>query len=104
MFKLKQDKDEKLSDYYDKMKAFSSQVKKYLPDNVLHEFIEGLDVYKKAGPAEQLLMKQGGWKCLVAFGFLYNSDCEKYGKQLKDYKTDYANNLDHFPEDFGQYA
>ena len=44
-------------------------------------------------------MKQGGWKRLVAFGFLYNSDREKYGKLLKDYKTDYANNLDHFPED-----
>ena len=44
-------------------------------------------------------MKQGGWKRLVAFGFLYNSDHEKYGKLLKDYKSDYANNLDHFPED-----
>ena len=47
-------------------------------------------------------MKQGGWKRLVAFGFLYNSDRDKYGKLLKDYKSDYANyanNLDHFPED-----
>ena len=44
-------------------------------------------------------MKQGGWKRLVAFGFLYNSDREKYGRLLKDYKSDYANNLDHFPED-----
>ena len=44
-------------------------------------------------------MKQGGWKRLVAFGFLYNSDCEKYGRLLKDYKEAYANNLDHFPED-----
>ena len=30
LFKLKQEKEEKLSDYYDKMKAFSVQVKKYL--------------------------------------------------------------------------
>ena len=44
-------------------------------------------------------MKQGGKKRLVAFGFLYNSDCENYGKLLKDYKLDYANNFDHFPED-----
>ena len=29
LFKLKQEKEEKLSDYYDKMKAFSVQVKKY---------------------------------------------------------------------------
>ena len=99
MFKLKQDKDEKLSDYYDKRKAFSSQVKKYLPNDVLHKFVGGLDVYKKADPADQLLMKQGGWKHLVAFGFLYNSDCKKYGKLLKDYNLDFANNLDHFPED-----
>ena len=38
LFKLKQEKEEKLSDYYDKMKAFSVQVKKYLPDEVLHTF------------------------------------------------------------------
>ena len=62
------------------MKAFSSQVKKYLPNDVLHQFVESLEVYKKANASEQLLMKQGGWKRLVAFGFLYNSDREKYGK------------------------
>ena len=99
MFKLKQGKDENLADYYDKMKAFSSQVKKYLPNDVSHQFVESLEVYKKANVAEQLLMKQGGWKRLVSFGFLYNSDCEKYGKLLKDYKTDYTINFDHFPED-----
>ena len=46
LFKLKQEKEEKLSDYYDKMKAFSVQVKKYLPDDVLHQFMKGLDSYK----------------------------------------------------------
>ena len=46
LFKLKQEKEEKLSDYYDKMKAFSIQVKKYLPDDVLHQFMKGLDSYK----------------------------------------------------------
>ena len=40
LFKLKQEKEEKLSDYYDKMKAFSVQVKKYLPDDALHKFVE----------------------------------------------------------------
>ena len=45
LFKLKQEKEEKLSDYYDKMKAFSVQVKKYLPDIVLDQFTEGLDTY-----------------------------------------------------------
>ena len=45
LFKLKQEKEEKLSDYYDKMKAFSIQVKKYLPDEVLHQFMKGLDSY-----------------------------------------------------------
>ena len=44
LIKLKQVKEEKLSDYYDKMKAFSVQVKKYLPDDALHKFVEGLDV------------------------------------------------------------
>ena len=70
-------------------------MKKYLPNDMLHQFVESLKVYKKATAS----MKQRGWKLLVAFGFLYNSDCEKYGNLLKDYKSDYANNLDHFPED-----
>ena len=47
LFKLKQEKEEKLSDYYDKMKAFSVQVKKYLPDDVLYQFMTGLDSYKE---------------------------------------------------------
>ena len=68
------------------MKAFSSQVKKYLPNDVLHQFVKNSEVYKKASESEQSHMKQGGWKRLVAFGFLYNSDREKYGKLLKDYK------------------
>ena len=38
LFKLKQEKEEKLSDYYDKMKAFSVQLKKDLPDDTLHKF------------------------------------------------------------------
>ena len=59
MFKLKMEKDEKLVDYYDKMKAFSSQVKKYLPNDVLHQFVESLEVYKKASASEQSHMKQG---------------------------------------------
>ena len=79
MFKLKQGKDENLADYFDKMNAFSSQVKQNLPNNVLHQFVESLEAYKKANASEQSNMKQGGWKRLVAFGFLYNSDCEKYG-------------------------
>ena len=99
MFKLKQEKDEKLADYYDIMKVFSSQVKKYLPNNMMYQFVESLEVHKKASASEQLHMKQVGWKRLVAFGFLYNSDCDKYGKLLKDYKEAYANILDHFPED-----
>ena len=100
MFKLKQDKDEKLSEYFDKMKAFSAQVKKYLPDDALSKFIEGLDAYKsEADSVVKSEMKKGAWKRLVAFGFLYNSDREKYGKLLKDYKTDYANKSDNFPVD-----
>ena len=74
-------------------------MRKYLQNDVLHQFDESLEVYKKASASEQSHMKQGGWKRLVAFGLLYNSDCEKYGKLLKDYKSDYANNLDHFPKD-----
>ena len=43
LFKLKQENP----DFYDKMKTFSVQVKKYLPDDVLHQFMNGLDIYKK---------------------------------------------------------
>ena len=54
MFKLKQEEDEKLANYYDKMKAFSSQVEMYLPNDVLHQFVESLEVYKKASAFEQI--------------------------------------------------
>ena len=60
MIKLKQEKDENLADYYDKMKAFSSQVKKYLPNDVLHQFVESLEVCKKASASEQSFIKQRG--------------------------------------------
>ena len=101
LFKLKQEKEEKLSDYYDKMKAFSVQVKKYLPDEVLHQFVEGLDMYQKekSYPGKQKEMKKGAWNQLIALGFLYNSDCERYGKLLKDYQTDFADCTDNFPKD-----
>ena len=67
------------------MKAFSVQVKKYLPDDALHKFVEGLDVYKSETKSTiQDEMKKGAWNQLIALGFLYNSDCERYGKLLKD--------------------
>ena len=89
-----------MSDYYDKMKAFSIQVKKYLPDEVLHQFMKGLDSYKNVKDSTmQDKMKSGAWNQLIALGFLYNSDCERYGKLLKDYQTDFADNTDNFPKD-----
>ena len=97
LFKLKQEKEEKLSDYYDKMKAFSVQVKKYLPDDALHKFVEGLDVYKsETDLAVKYEMKQGAWNQMIALGFLYNSDHERYGKLLKDYQTDFADKTNNF--------
>ena len=69
-FKLKQEKEEKLSDYYDKMKASSVQVKKYLPDEVLHQFMKGLDSYKnEKDSTTQHKMKSGAWNQLIALGF-----------------------------------
>ena len=46
LFCLKQDKDEKFVDYYNKFKAFSQQARKYLSDNALDKFTETLDTYK----------------------------------------------------------
>ena len=42
-------------------------------------------------------MKKGAWNQMIALGFLYNSDRERYGKLLKDYQTDFADNTDNFP-------
>ena len=73
------------------MKAFSVQVKKYLPDDVLHQFMTGLDAYKSEKDSiTQEKMKKRAWNQLIALGFLYNSDRERYGKLLKDYQTDFA--------------
>ena len=44
-------------------------------------------------------MRKGAWNQLISLGFLYNSDCERYGKLLKDYQTDFADNTDNFPRD-----
>ena len=61
------------------MKAFSIQVKKYLPDDVLHQFMKGLDSYKnEKNSTMQDKMKSGAWNQLIALGFLYNSDRERY--------------------------
>ena len=30
---------------------------------------------------------------------MYNSDCERYGKLLKDYQTDFADKTNNFPKD-----
>ena len=82
------------------MKAFSVQVKKYLPDDALHKFLEGLDVYKsESSSTVKVEMKQGAWNQLIALGFLYISDCERYGKLLKDYQTDFADKTNDFPND-----
>ena len=78
LFKLKKEKEEKLSDYYDKMKAFSVQVKKYLPDDILHQFMKGLDSYKdEKDSTTQEKMRKGAWNQLISLGFLYNSDHER---------------------------
>ena len=98
LFKLKQEKE--LSDYYDKMKAFSVQVKRYLPGDVLHQFMTGLDTYKNEKDTnKQEKMKKSAWNQLIALGFLCNSDCERYGKLSKDYQTDFADKTDNFPRD-----
>ena len=44
-------------------------------------------------------MKKGACNQLKPLGFLYNSDRERYGKLLKDYQTDFADNTDNFPKD-----
>ena len=52
------------------MKAFSVQVKKYLPDDVLHQFMTGLDTYKNEKDSiTQEKMKKGAWNQLIALGF-----------------------------------
>ena len=79
------------------MKALSVQVKKYLPDDALHKFVEGLDMYKsEMDLAVKYDMKKGAWNQLIALGFLYNSDCERYGELLKDYQTDFADKTNNF--------
>ena len=70
MRKKNKEKEEKLSDYYDKMKAFSVQVKKYLPDDVLHQFMKGLDSYKDVKDSiAQEKMRKGAWNQLISLGF-----------------------------------
>ena len=48
LFKLKQEKDESLADYYNKMKAFSEQTKKYFDTGLLDKFVRGTDEWELA--------------------------------------------------------
>ena len=81
------------------MKAFSVQVQKYLPDDVSHQFMTGLDTYKNEKDSITEKMKKGAWNQLIALGFLCNSDHERYGKLSKDYQTDFADKADKIVRD-----
>ena len=70
LFKLKQEKNESLSEYYDKMKAFSEQTKKYFESDLLDKFVQGTDEYKLESDAEKRIeLERGAWNRLVAMGF-----------------------------------
>ena len=99
LFEIKQGKDQKLSDYYETMKAFGAQVHKYFDNSFLDKFVINLEEYKNTNDeVGTTSIKEGAWQRLLAYGFLQNSDREKYGRLLKGYKSDYANNSDNFPK------
>ena len=99
LFKLKQEKNESLQDYYNKMKAFSEQTKKYFGDDVLNKFVQGTDEYQELGESsdEKVKLEKGAWTRFIGMGLLMNADKEKYGRLLKSFKRDYANLQDIFP-------
>ena len=99
LFEIKQNKDQKLSDYYETMKAFGSQVSKYFKEDFLDKFVSNLDEFKNTNDlTEQNTLKKGAWQRLLAYGFLHNSDHDKYGRLLRGFKQDYANSTDNFPK------
>ena len=70
LFKLKREIKESLEDYYNKMKAFSEQAKKYFDDDLLNKFVEGTDQWKNTDSnLEQDALKKGAWKRFIAMGF-----------------------------------
>ena len=98
LFEIKQGKDQKLSDYYETMKAFGNQVHKYFDYSFLDKFVMNLEDYNDAGDeVKKTRIKGGAWQRLLAYGVLHNADREKYGRLLKGYKSDYANNSDNYP-------
>ena len=98
LFEIKQGKDQKLSEYYETMKAFGNQVHKYFDNSFLDKFVMNLEEYNNArDEVGRTGIKEGAWQRLLAYGFLHNADREKYGRLLKGYKSDYANNSDNYP-------
>ena len=86
LFEIKQNKDQKLSDYYETMKAFGSQVSKYFNEDFLDKFVSNLDEFKNTNSIiEQSKLKKGAWQRLLAYGFLHNSDHDKYGRLLRGF-------------------
>ena len=53
LFKLKQEKNESLTEYYNKMKAFSEQTKKYFDSDLLDKFVKGTDEWKSESMEDQ---------------------------------------------------
>ena len=99
LFEVKQNKEQKLSDYYETMKAFGSQFSKYFDTNFLDKFVSNLDEYKNTKDVDERdALKKGAWQRLLAYGFLHNADHDKYGRLLNGFKKDYANSTDNFPK------
>ena len=75
LFEIKQNKDQKLSDYYETMKAFGSQVSKYFAVDFLDKFVTNLEAYQATSDSKvQDALKKGAWQRLLAYGFLHNAD------------------------------
>ena len=99
LFKLKQKKNESLQDYFNKMKAFSEQSKKYFSEDMLNKFVQGTDEYQELGESsnEKVKMEKGAWIRFITMGVLMNADKDKYGSLVKNFSNDYANQQDDFP-------
>ena len=97
--RTKQKESEDLLDYLSRFKSERDVVFRLLGRNFLDGFSEALPDYAGCADADdERQFKKKELEKLVAVLFLRNSDPDRYGELLTDYRRQYANDFDVYPK------
>ena len=94
----KQDKEESLLDYTDRLKAARDTVKSQFGDDIFHQFVKNTKEYKNEVDAtKQGALLNASFDKVIACLQLRNSDKDKYGSLVTKINSDYSLGLALYP-------